>query len=181
MPQCPVWGQFTPGAGSLCRPLPLSATLAARRCNGVYVLVCYYAAGYFFDRFRNPHVPDLNILVERELAASVGRMNEEGPSDADYYRVLRRAYPEPPEHVRAQILQWERDERNDKECGMPPADLLLDSLMTIRKLLRIAHEDGEDWLVEMLEYERQELAARAAFACRGVQQFPSAEFEEPPA
>ncbi len=125
----------------------------------------YYAAGYFFDRFRNPHVPDLNILVDRELAAAVVRMNEEGPSDADYYRALRRAYPSPPEHVREMIRQWERDEEGDKERGMLPADLLLDSLLTIRKLLRTAHGDGEDWLVEMLEYERQGLAARAAFAC----------------
>ncbi len=31
--------------------------------------------------------------------------------------------------------------------------------------MRIAHDDGETWLVEILKYERQELAARAAFAC----------------
>ncbi len=114
----------------------------------------YYDAGYFFDRFRNPHVPDLNALVERELAAAVGRMNEEGPSDADYYRALSRAYPDTPEHVREMVFRWERDERGDEERGMLPADLLLDSLLTVRKLLRIAHEDGEDWLVEILEYER---------------------------
>jgi hypothetical protein len=125
----------------------------------------YYDAGYFFDRFRNPHVPDLNDLVERELEAAVGRMNEEGPSAADYYRALRRAYPEPPEYLREQIRRWERDERNDKERGEAPVDLLLDSLMTVRKLMRCAREDGEDWLVEILEHERQELAARAAYAC----------------
>jgi hypothetical protein len=122
----------------------------------------HYDAGYFFDRFRNPHVPDLNSLVERELEDAVGRMNEGGPSDNDYYRTLARAYPEPPEYVREQLLRWERDERNG---GDPPVDLLLDSLMTVRKLMRFAHEDGEDWLVEILEHERQELAARAAFAC----------------
>nr|MDP9458427.1 hypothetical protein [Actinomycetota bacterium] len=41
-------------------------------------------AGYFFDRFRNPHTPDLNNLIERELAAAIVRMNDEGPSDADH-------------------------------------------------------------------------------------------------
>ena len=122
----------------------------------------YYDAGYFFDRFRNPHVPDLNDLVERELEAAVGRMNEGGPSDENYYQALARAYPEPPEYVREQLLRWERDERNG---GDLPVDLLLDSLMTVRKLVRLAHEDGEDWLLEILEHERQELAARAAFAC----------------
>ncbi len=30
--------------------------------------------------------------------------------------------------------------------------------------MRIAFEDGEDWLVELLEDQRKETAARAAFA-----------------
>ncbi len=119
-------------------------------------------AGYFFDRFRNPHVPDLNGLVERELAAAIVRMNDEGPSDADYYRALSRAYPNPPEGVREMILRWELDEWANR--GPAPVDLLLDSLGTLNKLMRIAHEDGEDWLTEILEYQRQECAARAACA-----------------
>ncbi len=122
----------------------------------------YQDAGYFFDRFRNPHVPDMNPLVERELAAAIVRMNDEGPSDADHYRALSRAYPNPPEKVREIIRRWERDEWNSG--GVPPLDLLLDSLQTILKLMRLAHEDGEDWLTEILEYQRQECAARAACA-----------------
>ena len=107
-------------------------------------------------------IRDSNDLVERELEAAVGRMNADGPSDENYYQALARAYPEPPEYVREQLLRWERDERNG---GDPPVDVLLDSLMTVRKLMRLADADGEDWLVEILEHERQELAARAAFAC----------------
>ncbi len=126
------------------------------------LLELYQDAGYFFDRFRNPHVPDLNPLVERELAAAIVRMNDEGPSDADHYRALSRAYPNPPEGVREMIAQWERDCRANR--GPTPLDLLLDSLFTIHKLMRIAHEDGEDWLVEILEDQRQETAARAACA-----------------
>ncbi len=126
------------------------------------LLELYRDAGYFFDRFRNPHVPDLNPLIERELAAAIVRMNDEGPSDADHYRALSRAYPNPPEKVREIIRRWERDEWNSG--GVPPLDLLLDSLQTILKLMRLAHEDGEDWLTEILEYQRQECAARAACA-----------------
>ncbi len=122
----------------------------------------YQDAGYFFDRFRNPHTPDFNDLVERELEAAVVRMNAEGPSDEDYYRALSRAYPNPPEKVREMIRLWERDERANR--GPTPLDLLLDSLQTLHKLMRIAHEDGEDWLTEILEYQRQECAARAACA-----------------
>ncbi|PLS86818.1 MAG: hypothetical protein CYG60_05235 [Actinobacteria bacterium] len=122
----------------------------------------YQDAGYFFDRFRNPHTPDLNNLVERELAAAIVRMNDEGPSDSDHYRALFRAYPNPPEGVREMIAQWERDERANR--GPTPLDLLLDSLFTIYKLMRLSFEDGEDWLTELLEYQRQECAARAACA-----------------
>ncbi len=122
----------------------------------------YQDAGYFFDRFRNPHTPDFNDLVERELGAAVVRMNAEGPSDEDYYRALSRAYPNPPEKVREIILLWERDERVNQ--GPMPVDLLLDSLNTLNKLMRLSFEDGEDWLTEILEYQRQETAARAACA-----------------
>ncbi len=122
----------------------------------------YQDAGYFFDRFRNPHVPDLNNLIERELAAAIVRMNDEGPSDDDHQRALSRAYPNPPEGVREMIRLWECDERANR--GPAPVDLLLDSYYTICKLMRIAFEDGEDWLVEILEDQRQETAARAAFA-----------------
>ncbi len=122
----------------------------------------YQDAGYFFDRFRNPHTPDFNDLVERELGAAVVRMNDEGPSDEDYYRALSRAYPNPPEGVREIIAQWAEDERANR--GPTPLDLLLDSLNTLCKLMRIAFEDGEDWLVEILEDQRQETAARAAVA-----------------
>ncbi len=119
-------------------------------------------AEHYFDRLRNPHVPSLNDLVDGELAAVVDRMRDEGPTDADHYRALSRAYPNPPEKVREIIRRWERDEWNSG--GVPPLDLLLDSLQTILKLMRLAHEDGEDWLTEILEYQRQECAARAACA-----------------
>ena len=122
----------------------------------------YHDATYFFDRFRNPHTPDLNAIVERELAATLSRMHREGPSDDDHQRALSRAYPDAPEHVREVIIRWDRDEWNSG--GLPPLDLLLDSLNTVLKAMRIAYEDREDWLVEILEYQRQEMAARAAFA-----------------
>ncbi len=126
------------------------------------LLEAYQDAAHFFDRFRNPHVPDLNPIVEGELAAVVDRMRGEGPSDAEHERALLRAYPDAPQGVREMIAQWERDCRANR--GPTPLDLLLDSLFTIHKLMRLAYEDGEDWLTEILEYQRQECAARAACA-----------------
>jgi hypothetical protein len=123
-------------------------------------------AEHYFDRLRNPHVPSLNHLVDGELAAVVGRMRDEGPTDADHYRALRLAYPDAPERVRSIVRRWERDERADGH-GVSPIDQLLDGLRTLHKLVRIAHDDAEHWLVEILELEREALAAQAAFALEG--------------
>ncbi len=128
------------------------------------LLEAYHDAGYFFDRFRNPHTPDFNEVIERELSAAVDRMHEEGPSDCDYQDALRRAYPDVPEKVRTGVETWEEDTDEGHEMG--PADCLLDTLMTMHKLLRLAYEDQEGWLVEILELERESVAAQAAFALR---------------
>lgn len=126
----------------------------------------YADAGYFFDRHRNPHVPDTNSVIDEALESWSMHLNHAGPSDDDHQRALSRAYPNPPERVREIVLGWERDERANG--GPTPHDQLLDSLGTILKLMRLAHEDGESWLVELLEYQRQEMAAQAAFAGEDV-------------
>ncbi len=128
------------------------------------LLEAYEDAGHFFDRFRNPHTPDVSEIVERELAAAVDRMRGEGPDDAACQDALRRAYPDVSEKVRAGVHTWEEDTDYGKELG--PVDCLLDTLMLMHKLLRLAYEDGETWLVEVLEYEREAVAAQAAYALR---------------
>ncbi len=130
------------------------------------LLEAYQDAAYYFDRARNPHTPDVSEIVERELVAAVSRMNGEGPTDEDYQRALRRAYPDVPEKVRAGVLTWEGDWEADGYRDAAPVDCLLDSLATMHKLLRLAHEDAESWLVEVLEYERESVAAQAAYALR---------------
>ncbi len=45
-------------------------------------------------------------------------------------------------------------------------DTLLDERQTLYKLLRITHAEGMTWLVEVLEEERQSLAAQAAYVLR---------------
>lgn len=128
------------------------------------LLEAHEDAGTFFERFRNPRTPDVSEVIERELAAALGRMHDEGPTDEDYQGALRRAYPNAPEKVRAGVLTWEAD--TDYAREVPPSDCLLDTLMTMHKLLRLAFEDGESWLVEVLELERESVAAQAAYALR---------------
>jgi hypothetical protein len=91
-----------------------------------------------------------------ELAAAAG------PAE-DHLQALVRAYPDAPEGVRANVLQWERDEGPNRGAVVAS---LLSSLGTLRKLMRVAHEDGETWLVEVLERERESVAAQAAYALR---------------
>lgn len=120
-------------------------------------------AGYFFERLRNPHVPDVNDMVDRELGTATARIHDASPTDEDHYRALARAYPDTPVHVREIVERWERDERPE-HAGVE--DFLLDSLGTLNKLMRLAHADGETWLLEKLEREREKMAAQAAYAIR---------------
>lgn len=81
----------------------------------------------------------------------------------DLGRALVRAYPDVPEGVRASIRHWERDEGPHRDAV---AETLLGSLGTLQKLMRLAHEDGQAWVVENLELERESVAAQAAYAWR---------------
>lgn len=118
-------------------------------------------AGEFFERFRNPHVPDLNSLVDQELGEAARRISPTTDDDEDYHQALARAYPEIPDNVRKEMDGWARDESR----GMGTVeDCLLNSLATLHKILYIAYQDGETWLVENIEVMRQAEAARASYA-----------------
>ena len=53
---------------------------------------------------------------------------------------------------------------------MPVVDILLQSLHTLHKLMRIAHEEGQTWLVEVLERHRESEAACVAVALEHANQ-----------
>ncbi|MDP9458331.1 MAG: hypothetical protein M3Q60_21710 [Actinomycetota bacterium] len=162
---------YHPDAGGHCERTATTRVYGLAFCeaHGAEVRAGALLEGYedadcFFGRLKNPHVSGLSEVIERELEAVVNRMRGEGPSDDDYQQALRRAYPDVSEKVRAGVHTWEEDTDYGKELG--PVDCLLDTLMTIHKLLRHAFEDGECWLVEVLEYERESVAAQAAYALR---------------
>ncbi len=82
-------------------------------------------------------------------------------SDSDYWAALVRAYPDPPQDVRERVIEWEASEEPGYQGVV---DSLLDTLATLFKLMRIAHEERETWLVELLERERERSASEAAVA-----------------
>lgn len=122
-------------------------------------------AGEFFERLRNPHVPDLNELVDQELEETARRVSPTADDDGDYHRHLARAYPDEsiPASVRDELDRWALDE--SRNMGTVE-DCLLNSLATLHKTLYIAYQDGETWLVEQIEIMRQAEAARCSYALR---------------
>lgn len=115
----------------------------------------------YFGRLGNPEVPDLPPVARRGLEAAISVAREHQPDERDYDRVLLAAYANAPEGVRERILLWERDEAPEYE-SVP--DVLLSSLRALNKLMRVAHEEGETWVLEILERERESTAAQTAVA-----------------
>ncbi len=60
----------------------------------------------------------------------------------------------------------EEAEADDEPGYESFADTLIGSLQSIHRCMRIAYEEREAWLVEVLEGERQSVAAQCAYALR---------------
>ena len=123
----------------------------------------YDDASWFFERFRNPHVPKQSAGIERTLEFALDRLYKEGPSGEEYDQALVAAYPELPEDARRKVVAWQQDEVPGR---MGVFDTLYMEIHTLHKLLRIADAEGMTWLVEVLEQERHALAAQAAYVTR---------------
>ncbi len=120
-------------------------------------------ANYFFERFRNPHVPQQGDAIERTLEFALDRLREEAPADLGHQQALMDAYPVISEDARKKVVRWIFDQSPDE---LPVLDILLSDLHAMHKLLRIAFAEEMLWLVEVLEEERQGLAVQAAFVLR---------------
>ena len=156
-----------PGAGGRCgrpgfvRVYGLSfCEIHGEEAAGGALEELYDDATTFFERSRNPHVPVLNPLLDRELEAAAGRLADlSGKASWARDDALRRAYPLIPSRACLATLEHDPD-----DPGAPPYDVYLDARNLLHKLMRLAFEDGADWLVEVLEHEREGVAAQAAFA-----------------
>ncbi len=115
----------------------------------------------FLDQFRHHEARALPVLVSRAIeAGSAHVFAREGD---DFYEVLSRAFPEPPLEIRELV---EEAEAGDEPGYEPFADTLMRALHTMHRCMRIAYEEREVWLLELLEGERQSIAAQAAYALR---------------
>ena len=115
-------------------------------------------------RLLNPHVSRLNPEAERVLRAAVSELTAlVGDCEQDEEPLVR-AFPFIRERVCIEILRYPEDPESRGDFSSAPYDTFRHSRHLIHKLMRLAYEDGQDWLVETLEPKREETAAQAAYA-----------------
>ena len=118
-------------------------------------------AEVFIDQFRGPEARALPALLSQAIeTASAHIFAREGMG---FYETLFRAFPNPTPEVRAMVDQAELDDEPGYESF---SDALIGSLHCMHRLMRIACEEREVWLLEILEGERQSIAAQCAYAVR---------------
>jgi len=125
-------------------------------------------ATWYLERFSDPHVPGQSSAIQRALEVALEHVRAESPSGTDYYPALQRAYPASliPDKVTTQVHNWIAEE----EPGPPSVyDHLLNTLATLHRCMRIAFENEEDWLVEVLEEEREAIVGQAAVALEDLE------------
>ena len=119
------------------------------------------------ERPLNDHVAGLSP----HLAEALRRAHEFLPSEV--YDALNggrngdllRAFPLDRDRTDAEILGYVEAPDDDGRRGQhPPFDSFMDARMVLHKHMRLAFEEGVDWLVETLERERELVAAQAAYA-----------------
>ncbi len=118
-------------------------------------------AEVFLDQFRHPKIRALPVLVSRAIEAASDSVFAGG--GRDFYEVLFRAFPSPTPEVRA---MGEQAEAGDEPGYESFADTLIGSLECMHRLMRIAYEERETWVLELLEFERQSVAAQCAYVLR---------------
>ena len=111
----------------------------------------------FLERFNDRGT---NSPVEKAIRA-VALAYETPASDTDYLEALTRAYPNVPERVRENVAEMIAGEEPERASVL---DDLLDTLHTLHRLQRIAHAEYQTYLVEILERERESVAAQTVVA-----------------
>lgn len=169
----PCWVRH-PSAGGLC---PRSATTmvygllfceahGAEATAGALVEL-YQDAGDFLERMDNPYVPLPNAEAERTLRAAWRELDRRRDEHQEAEEAaLRRAYPVIPERVcyETTAFDYHFDPENPHGPNDEPTAVYEDARRLLCKEMRLAYEEGADWLVEVLEHERESASAQLAFA-----------------
>lgn len=117
----------------------------------------------------NPHVRDVSPHIEAALRLGFGVLGDVDPEDGDRegasYRTLVEAFPLGSGKVCGSITAYAEDpDGNGRGIDEPPLDAYLQDRLMVHRHMRLAFEEGADWLVETLEPHRVHVAAQAAYA-----------------
>ncbi len=113
----------------------------------------------------NPYVRSLSP----HLAHALGRGFEVLPEGVEDYgnddAALLAAFPLDRGRACAETLAYVEDpDGQGRGTHEPPFDAYMRDRMLLHRHMRLAFEEGADWLVEMLEAEREQIAAQVAYA-----------------
>jgi hypothetical protein len=122
----------------------------------------YHDARQDLERPLNSHLQPLNPEAVRALEEAARDLERERPA-LDMYAVLERAFPLERSRVDGETLAQIECPAEYRDYELPSDTYLHYRLITCR-LMRLAYEDGAQYLVEALEPYRVESAEQAAFA-----------------
>lgn len=113
----------------------------------------------------NPYVRPVSPHIEHALRHGFDAI----PAATDDYQrdnaLLLAAYPLDRDRADAETVLYAEDpDGNGRGEYEPPYDQFMGDRMLIHRHMRLAFEAGADWLVEVLEAERQQVAAQVAYA-----------------
>lgn len=115
------------------------------------------------ERAANPHSRPLSPHLERALRYGMGSLPDEAYSREHADTALLKAFPLDRDRVEQSTLDYLRDP--DSCIGFQsPIDSHMDDRMLLCRHMRLAFEEGASWLVEILEPQREVVAAQVAYA-----------------
>jgi len=121
----------------------------------------YFDAANFLGRLSNLHVTPPNPASVAALRSAVSELQAAESLASGQTEVLRRAYPVIPERVLSDTTAFDYHDPTPHES---PPDWHHRTRFVLHKLMRLAYEEGEHWLVEVLEEYREHEAAQLAAA-----------------
>jgi hypothetical protein len=113
----------------------------------------------------NPDATQINPEAAAALEAAADDLFLKHPDEAAAEEALERAFPLIMERVSVATVDYVEDPHSPASReNMPPYEVFCQARHLVHKLMRVAYENGEDWLVETLEPQRETVAAQAAYA-----------------
>ncbi len=132
-------------------------------CKAGALAEIYHDAAQEVGRPLNGHVAPMTPEAERVLQAASDELTALVRDAEEDEELLVRAFPLVRERVCAGTLEYvEAPDAWGRYS--PPYDTHRSVRVLIHRLMRVAYEEGEGWLVETLEPRREETAAQAAYA-----------------